>query len=255
MGLKPSFFYPSVSRRRRPPSADERTVPARTVGEDSPGGATRARASCARISQWPSAVAAATEQLSGDGVKPLPCKPQALRSTLGESGQSVNVLPTHRSSHLRSGLPALVSYGAKSVSEPTRQSFAGFCMAAARPSGNGPDMLFKLKLILVKALSLPTEGGILPVKLLPSQYISSSSGLFASMSGNSPLRPAACTIRWRSQPVARSPSGQPAAAVAERCAAGGGVRRASSEARRSAPRRRTAKVAVEMRQVCQHRES
>ena len=53
-----------------------------------------------------------------------------------------------------------------------------------------PDMLLRLKLILVRSFKLDTEGGIGPVKLLPSQYSSSSFGMLPRMFGNLPLKPA-----------------------------------------------------------------
>ena len=76
------------------------------------------------------------------------------------------MLPTHLRSHARSGLPTLVSYGLKSVSEPIRQSSNG---SFAKPGGMAPDMLLRLKLIFVRFFKVETEGGIGPVKLLPSQ--------------------------------------------------------------------------------------
>ena len=51
-----------------------------------------------------------------------------------------------------------------------------------------PRKLFRLKLTLVSAESEPTDAGIVPVKLLPSQKISSRNGLSLNTSGNVPLR-------------------------------------------------------------------
>ena len=103
-----------------------------------------------------------------------------LSSTLGERGQPVKLLPCQFSNQARSGLPGLVSYGAKSVSEPSLQSVklrrGGFLVS---PDGNGPTILLRLKLNFVSEGSLPAEGGMGPVKLFPSQYISSSIGLLA----------------------------------------------------------------------------
>ena len=88
----------------------------------------------------------------------------------------------------------------------------------------GPDMLLRLKLILVRSFKLETEGGMGPVKALPSQYSSSSFGLLPRMSGNSPLKPARATE---------------------------GVSQAETEEGGATDARLTAEVAVEMGEVCQ----